>query len=326
MARQRRGGFRPPELRGTLGTLLRTTLEQAGVVRDALERGAREGRSRLDSALAGRRRKDALAELGELVLDLIRRGEIDLAELPEAQDLVRFLDELDADASSDPDDRIAQPPTRRRFDSRSRDRDRPDRDRADRDYDADHDYDAVRDRLNPRARHAPRDDRDRRDPRDRHDARDRLDPRDHRSIDDDGTVSAFRSGASSRSAATPSRGAPSSIRGDAGRGDAGRGDTGSARATSSARDTGSARATSPEKSGRGSPPKPADSPRVWRPSLVEDDPPSSPRDAQDPQDTPSARHPRDPHRKGGISFDDDDLADYMHPDDVPPKPPTDGDR
>jgi hypothetical protein len=27
----------------------------------------------------------------------------------------------------------------------------------------------------------------------------------------------------------------------------------------------------------------------------------------------------DPHRKGGISFDDDDLNEYMHPDDVPPK-------
>ena len=35
--------------------------------------------------------------------------------------------------------------------------------------------------------------------------------------------------------------------------------------------------------------------------------------------------PRDPHRKGGIQFEsDDDLADYMHPDDVPPKPPGDG--
>ena len=98
MARQRRGGFRPPEIRGTLGTLLRTTLEQAGVVRDAIERSARSGRSRLDEALSGRRRKDALAELGELVLDLIRRGEIDLGELPEAKDLVRHLDELDAGA------------------------------------------------------------------------------------------------------------------------------------------------------------------------------------------------------------------------------------
>src|SRR6186713_2434984 len=105
MARQRRGGgFRPPELRGTLGTLLRTTLEQAGVVRDALERGARSGRSRLDEALSSRRRRDALADLGALVLDLIRRGEIDLAELPEAHDLVHFLDDLDSDAPSDSDD------------------------------------------------------------------------------------------------------------------------------------------------------------------------------------------------------------------------------
>ena len=30
---------------------------------------------------------------------------------------------------------------------------------------------------------------------------------------------------------------------------------------------------------------------------------------------------RDPHRKGGITFEDDDLAEYMHPDDVPPKDP-----
>ena len=37
--------------------------------------------------------------------------------------------------------------------------------------------------------------------------------------------------------------------------------------------------------------------------------------------------PRDPARKGGISFDDEDLADYMHPDDVPPKtPPNDPDH
>src|SRR5690606_21020510 len=104
----------------TLGTLLRTTLEQASVVRDAIGRSAREGRSRLDEALSHRRRKDALAELGALVLDLIRRGEIDLAELPEAEDLVRQLDDLDADAPEEPDDRIAQSPTRGRFDARSR--------------------------------------------------------------------------------------------------------------------------------------------------------------------------------------------------------------
>src|SRR5882757_6693533 len=96
MASKRRGGFRPPELRGALGTLLRTTTD---VVRDALERGAREGRARLDDVRANRRRHDALAELGEVVLDPIRRGEIDLDELPEARALVRRLDELDASAS-----------------------------------------------------------------------------------------------------------------------------------------------------------------------------------------------------------------------------------
>lgn len=122
MASKRRGGFRPPELRGTLGTLLRTT---TGVVRDALERGAREGRARLDDARAGRRRQDTLAELGELVLDLIRRGEIDLAELPEARDLIRQLDELDADA--DEPEPPPRPAVRRRFDDRPGHPSRPDR-------------------------------------------------------------------------------------------------------------------------------------------------------------------------------------------------------
>src|SRR3954470_13628656 len=118
MATKRRGGFGPPELRGTLGMLLRTT---TGVVRDALERGAREGRARLDSARASRRRHDALADLGELVLDLIRRGEIDLGELPEARDLVRELDDLDdttTAADADPEPEPPRPVVRRRFDDR----------------------------------------------------------------------------------------------------------------------------------------------------------------------------------------------------------------
>ncbi len=201
MARQRRGGFRPPELRGTLGTLLRTTLAQAGTIRDVLERGAREGRSRIDDALATRRRTDTLSELGEIVLDLIRRGEIDLHELPEVRELVAHLDELDAGASHD---EPPLPPTRKRFDSR----------------------------------------------------------RTARDDDDDGTVSA-----------APRRPAPAANKPPAA--------------------------------------------RVWRP-------PADDRAAQEV----TARErpvPRDlAGRKGGISFDDDDLADYMHPDDVPPKG-SDGD-
>jgi hypothetical protein len=114
MARQRRG----PELRGTLGTLLRTTLAQAGNLRDVLERGAREGRSRVEGALANRRRTDALSELGEIVLDLIRRGEVDVDELPEARDIVQHLDELDAEAD---DEREPPRSIRKRFDTRKHD-------------------------------------------------------------------------------------------------------------------------------------------------------------------------------------------------------------
>ena len=102
MARPPRGGFRPADVRGTLGSLLKSTLAQVGVVRDVIERGAREGRSRLDEARAGRRRHEALAELGEVVLELIRRGEIDLGELPEVRDVVADLDQLDASTGGGP--------------------------------------------------------------------------------------------------------------------------------------------------------------------------------------------------------------------------------
>ncbi len=130
MARQRRGGFKPRSYggKGTLGTLLRTTIQQAGVVRDALERGAREGRSRLDDfrsdLRSSRRRQEALSELGEIVLELIRRGEIDLAELPEAQSIVDHLDQLDADAEAadrerDSSPTIPPPGRRQRFDDRA---------------------------------------------------------------------------------------------------------------------------------------------------------------------------------------------------------------
>lgn len=203
------GKRRPPEIRGTLGTLIRSALAQAGGVREVLERGVREGRERVDSWRGSARRTEALAELGEIVLDLVRRGEIDANEIPEARDVIRHLEELDGDdGDAGFREQIAQPPSRSRFDTRS----------------------------------SARDSRD------------------------DGTTS----------------------------------------------------------SARWSPPKPAKpAARVWRPTeatQTDDAPPE--RTA-----TPARRVPlpKDPHRKGGISFgdDDDDLADYMHPDDVPAKPPAD---
>src|SRR5258705_4667388 len=99
MARPRRPRSRGPELRGTLGTLLRTTLAQAGAVREVIERGAREGRARLDEVRSERRRDHAVAELGELVIELIDRGEA--PELAEHPDVIAALDavaELDPPA------------------------------------------------------------------------------------------------------------------------------------------------------------------------------------------------------------------------------------
>jgi hypothetical protein len=101
-----KGGFPGAELRDTLGTLFRSALGQAGVVRTVLERGAREGRARLDDARAERQRTDALVELGEAVLAAVRRGDlVDLEDLPEIAHAVAALDDLDARLEEHHDDR-----------------------------------------------------------------------------------------------------------------------------------------------------------------------------------------------------------------------------
>jgi hypothetical protein len=245
MASKRRGGFGTPELRGTLGTLLRTT---TGAVRDALQRGAREGRARFEDVRASRRRQDALAELGELVLALIRKGEIDLAELPEARELVRQLDDFEAESADEP---ALEPPratSRSRFDDRAR-------------------------------RPAPA-------PADLAGPDDHADP-----DDDDGTVS---SGAIARHASAAS----------------GTASSGATRRTN----PGVPRYVESAPASTRVPTKPIKN--SWRPTL--DDAPTI-------ADMPAAKRsllPHDPQRRGGISFDDDDLNEYMHPDDVPPKGPS----
>jgi hypothetical protein len=98
MAKMKRGlrtGAGGSDLTNTLGSLFRTTLEQASVVREVFERGAKEGKARLDEVRSDRRRSSALTELGEIVLDLVRRGEIDIEELPEIADVVSELDRID---------------------------------------------------------------------------------------------------------------------------------------------------------------------------------------------------------------------------------------
>lgn len=397
MASKRRGGFRPPELRGTLGTLLRTT---TGVVRDALERGAREGRARLDiarasfdSARAGHRRHDALADLGELILDLIRRGEIDLAELPEARDLVRELDQLDEDtaatSSANDDDRDDEPAppraaSRRRFDDRGPRRDSSSFSRSARSLDSrarststsdddrrprrdssssDDDSRARRDSSSASSesrRHASLDDSRRRHrdsdddlPRVRRNSDDDL-PR-RRRDSDDGTVSsgavwrptlAERPTAADRAdrATIPDR--PRNAESNSSRAPTKpikgiwRPQIDDAPPIPDNRDrfhdrTNRDRGDLRDRTDRDTQREPHDRPSrdteaTDRPTRDTDREPSD-RPAHDTEhDHPSSSDrsdrrpsfPRDPTRKGGISFDDEDLADYMHPDDVPTQTPA----
>jgi len=284
MASKRRGGFRPPELRGTLGTLLRTT---TGVVRDALERGAREGRARLDSARASRRRHDALADLGELVLDLIRRGEIDLGELPEARDLVRELDELDDADAAGAEPEPPRPAVRRRFDDRPRPATGTG---ARRDSDDDGTVSSGAALRSTRPTTPDRPSRHGEPPSARTPIKPMRGP--SRPSLDDTLPPAERRGrierwdaASTAPISRADRGVPTDREGER------------ERAERSERERGAER---PDR--------------------------DSERD-RDRSDRRSPLLPHDPARKGGISFDDDDdLAEYMHPDDVPPKdPPPDPD-
>ena len=67
-------------------------------------------------------------------------------------------------------------------------------------------------------------------------------------------------------------------------------------------------------SSKASAPAPA---KVWRPAPTDARPDDEVPARERPRATPIPGHK--PAKKGGISFEDDDLADYMHPDDVPPK-------
>ena len=88
-------------------------------MREVLERGAREGRARLDDARRTRRRDDALVRLGEAVLEAVRAGDAqDLYDLPDVADALAELDGLDAGAEDPPERGWIPPGIRDRFDRR----------------------------------------------------------------------------------------------------------------------------------------------------------------------------------------------------------------
>jgi hypothetical protein len=92
-------------------------------VKEVVERQARSQRGLLDQALQERRRKDALAELGELIVTRAQRGELgELVLDPEVGAALAAIDELDdqADdgffdaAAGGWEQRIQAPPSARR--------------------------------------------------------------------------------------------------------------------------------------------------------------------------------------------------------------------
>jgi hypothetical protein len=91
-------GRRPvvTELKGTLGTLIRSTLEQVGVVTDAAREKARLGQRRIDEALLERKLKAALAEVGEVARGLVADGRIDAAAFPELSHALDRVEALEA--------------------------------------------------------------------------------------------------------------------------------------------------------------------------------------------------------------------------------------
>ena len=97
-----------------MGSLLRTTINQVGAVTDVARRSALNQKQRLE-ALLERRRRDALADLGETLHELVRSGELDIDELPELQRGVEAVDDIDqqiAEAEAAQSGRGARRPVR----------------------------------------------------------------------------------------------------------------------------------------------------------------------------------------------------------------------
>ncbi|HUS65565.1 MAG TPA: hypothetical protein VMZ28_13535 [Kofleriaceae bacterium] len=82
---------------------------------DVARRSALNQKQRLDEALLERRRRDALADLGETLHELVRSGELDIDELPELQRGVEAVDDIDqqiAEAEAAQSGRGARRPVR----------------------------------------------------------------------------------------------------------------------------------------------------------------------------------------------------------------------
>ncbi|ACY12957.1 hypothetical protein [Haliangium ochraceum] len=95
-------GRRPPgfaaasDVQQTLGSLLRSTLQQVSAVKDVALRQARSSFEQLDGAVLQRKRQAAMAELGELVWELANTGRLgEIMEHPDLEALLRDVQEIE---------------------------------------------------------------------------------------------------------------------------------------------------------------------------------------------------------------------------------------
>lgn len=89
----KRGG--PGDLKSQIGSFLRSTLQQLDNVREVVVQKTKASRMQLDVTLLKRKRKDALAKIGEVVARLADAGRIDEEDFPELSGPLAELDALD---------------------------------------------------------------------------------------------------------------------------------------------------------------------------------------------------------------------------------------
>lgn len=93
------------DLTKTLGGLLKTTLEQVGVVGEAALARARESSGQFGDMVGDRKRRAALSRLGEAVYMLWQRDRIgELADIPEIARMLANIEEFDDPGEYDDDD------------------------------------------------------------------------------------------------------------------------------------------------------------------------------------------------------------------------------
>jgi len=71
-------------------------------VKEYVVQKSREGRRELDLALIRRKRKQALADLGEVALKLVEAGKLDEDEFPELSSPLARLSEIDEQLAGEP--------------------------------------------------------------------------------------------------------------------------------------------------------------------------------------------------------------------------------